>query len=128
VGLVNSGWEVTQADGTTFEQDTYSIVTAQSGGSTSAQAQSTSAPAPPAPAAPTILSSGNEKYFLWTPVAGATDYQAEIENSSGTVLRVLASHGSTWTKDSLTPQDYQVQVRAQVNGTWSAWSTAESFT
>ena len=127
VGLVNSGWEVTQADGTTFEQDTYSISPGQSGGSAPGQTQTTSAPPPPAPAAPTILSSGNEKYFLWTPVAGASDYQAEIENSSGTVLRSLASQDSTWAKDTLTPQDYLVQVRAQVNGTWSAWSKAESF-
>jgi hypothetical protein len=126
VALVNSGWEVTQADGTTFKQDTYSINTGQAGGSTSASTQTTSAP--PAPAAPTIVSSGNEKYFLWAPVAGASDYQAEIENSSGTVLRSLEPQDSTWTKTGLTPQDYLVQVRALVNGTWSAWSTAESFT
>jgi hypothetical protein len=126
VALVNSGWEVTQANGTTFKQDTYSIATGIAGGSAPANAQATSAPPP---AAPTILSRGNEKYFLWAPVAGASDYQTEIENSSGTVVRGPASsQDSTWAKYDLTPQDYQVQVRALVNGTWTAWSTAESFT
>jgi hypothetical protein len=126
VALVNSGWEVTQANGTTFKQDTYSIATGIAGGSAPANAQATSAPPP---AAPTILSRGNEKYFLWAPVAGASDYQTEIENSSGTVVRGPASsQDSTWAKYDLTPQGYQVQVRALVNGTWTAWSTAESFT
>ena len=99
----------------------------------------TNAPPPGIPAAPTLVSPANNAIlplnqsitFSWNPVAGASTYQIQIDDSSNFSSPVLSRTGITQTQTThtLTSEGtFWWRVRGRTaSGTNGAWSTARSF-
>ena len=88
---------------------------------------------------PTLLSPGNAStgqssspVLTWTTVSGASAYHVQISSSS--TFGVITAEDSTltavsWTAESLASgTTYYWRVEARSAGSWSAWSSAWSFT
>jgi hypothetical protein len=132
VTQVNTGWEVTSADNTTFAVSGYSITATVAGSTPSPTPTPAPTPTPtttsPAPLpAPGSLSQTPHEYvnFGWGAVTGAVSYEFMLETAAGTLVKdvtVSVLHVSNVTVAADT--GYQWRVRA-TGGAWSAW---RSFT